>query len=310
MPTGILNLLKPKDKTSHDMVAYVRKLFQGKKAGHTGTLDPSAVGVLPICLGKATRISEYLLTERKTYRAEINFGTTTDTDDAMGRIIDRKNVPPDLDFSFFQELCKKFEGELWQTPPMYSAVKYKGERLYELARKGKKVTRKPRRVKVYSLKPICYFKNTHRFIFEIECSKGTYIRTLARQIGESVGCGAHLSFLLRTKVGAFTVDKAHTCRELELLERNNKLHKSLEPMDKALEHFKPLSLPTYAVKLIKNGRWISENDLRDFLDFDIKEINRDNNFLRLYDSEQNFFAVGRVLKKGQQLLIKPEKVFI
>lgn len=304
MPVGILNLLKPKGETSHDMVQFVRRLFREKKAGHLGTLDPAAVGVLPVCVGKATRISEYLIVSDKAYRAEISLGTTTDTGDATGRVITRKKVPQEVDFYSLQNICKKFEGQLWQTPPMYSAIKYKGKKLYELARKGYTIKRSPREVKIFRLKPLCYINKTSRFIFDIECSKGTYIRSLASQIGEEIGCGAHLSFLLRTRAGAFTIASAYTRNELQSLSKKDELCTALEPMDKALAHFSYAVVSGSAISLIANGVSLKESQLEHLA------LGADTGYLKIYDQQDNFLAIARAVKCGRELVIKPEKVFV
>lgn len=198
--------------TSHDVVAFIRKLFLRVKIGHGGTLDPGAAGVLPILLGRATRLAPYLQEFPKTYRAELYLGISTDTGDAFGRIIARSAVPS-INLEAINDLFRAFTGELEQVAPMYSAVKSRGEKLYTYARRGVVVERPSRRVNIYELKMLD-FSPPQKLAFSVKCSSGTYVRTLCEQIGAALGCSAHMSFLLRTGSGAFQLGAASTQEEL------------------------------------------------------------------------------------------------
>lgn len=211
---GVLNLLKPPGMTSHDVVSVVRRALQTKKVGHTGTLDPGVAGVLPICVGKATRLADYIMGEDKAYRAEITFGVETETADSFGATtaeceaghIGRGDVA---------YMLPRFTGPIMQIPPMVSAVKVGGKRLYELAREGKEIERQPRPVTIHRLQLIDFLPATHPVaIVDVVCSKGTYIRTLAEDLGRALGVGAHMSHLVRTRSGPFTLADTTTIEEL------------------------------------------------------------------------------------------------
>ena len=209
---GILNLNKPPRITSRQAVDYVKRLLNVKKAGHGGTLDPEATGVLLICLGNGTKLFEALQAGTKEYEGTFTLGITTDTLDANGQVtktLDASQVTPDQ----IQFVCQQFIGEIEQMPPMFSAVKHKGKPLYKLARRGIEVERRPRQVSIESIELLLFSLPEVRF--RVVCSKGTYIRTLASDIGTVLGCGAHLSELTRTRSGVFTIDSAYTFDSLE-----------------------------------------------------------------------------------------------
>ena len=211
---GIINVLKPPGMTSSDVVVWIRKVLKIKKVGHTGTLDPGVVGVLPICVGKGTRIAEYITEQGKEYIAEVAFGVTTETQDSYGKKI-RETLPqlkrPDL-----ERIVPIFIGKILQVPPMYSAVRKDGKHLYEYARKGISIERSPREVFIYRLNIEEWFDGElPRAILNIECSKGTYIRTICHDLGQALGCGAHMSFLLRVRSGPFKLQKSWTLEEIE-----------------------------------------------------------------------------------------------
>lgn len=214
---GVLNFLKPPGMTSHDAVAFVRRAFNTKRVGHTGTLDPAAAGVLPICIGQATRLVEYLQAGRKTYIAEITFGIETDTLDATGEVVSTGDASH-VNLDNLRATLDQFRGTILQTPPMYSAIKRDGKKLYELAREGADEATldiQPRQVEIYALVVPRDFQSStrSRAMLRIECGSGTYIRSLVRDIGRALGCGATMSFLVRTQNGAFSIDKAHTPEE-------------------------------------------------------------------------------------------------
>jgi tRNA pseudouridine55 synthase len=212
---GFINLLKPPGMTSHDVVAELRRLLKMKKIGHTGTLDPGVAGVLPVCLGKATRLAEYLTELPKSYRAEITFGISTDSQDAYGTI-QSDNDCRKIAYEEFVRILPTFIGDLQQLPPMTSAVKVDGKPLYQLARAGIEIQRARKSVRIYSLVPVeKRWTGSHpQAIFDISCSKGTFIRTLCNDIGERMGIGAYMSYLVRTGSGPFRLTDAATLEEI------------------------------------------------------------------------------------------------
>lgn len=214
MINGIINVYKEKGFTSHDVVAKLRGILKQKKIGHTGTLDPDATGVLPVCLGKGTRLCDMLTDETKTYIAGLLLGTATDTQDISGEVLSQGDVSG-LTEETVAVCVQSFEGEQMQVPPMYSALKVNGKKLYELAREGKTVERKARPVTFYQIKILSM--NLPHVELEVTCSKGTYIRTLCNDIGEKLGCGGCMETLVRSRVGRFGLDSALTLKEIEAL---------------------------------------------------------------------------------------------
>lgn len=211
---GIINVLKPPGMTSSDVVIRMRGMLKTKKVGHTGTLDPGVAGVLPLCVGKATRLAEYITEQGKAYLAEVTFGVTTDTEDAFGKKVSQSRL--NLKQSDLEGVLPKFLGKISQTPPMYSAVRKGGKHLYEYARQGLTIERKSREVFIYSLKIVKWYQEVFpRAILDIECSKGTYIRTICHDLGQVLGCGAHMSFLLRIRSGKFKIQDSWTLEEIE-----------------------------------------------------------------------------------------------
>jgi tRNA pseudouridine55 synthase len=251
---GILILDKPIGCSSNQALQQVRKLYRARKAGHCGSLDPLASGILPVCLGEATKFSSYLLGANKTYRATCRLGETTTTGDAEGEVVERR--PVQVDETQISQCLAQFVGELEQIPPMYSALKHQGRRLYQLAREGKEVERKPRPVTIYHLALLSFSAN--RLSFEVSCSKGTYIRTLAEDIGALLGCGAHLTALRRTTVDAFIEQDAVTLERLQLLEQQGRhqLDDLLLPVTTALKQFPELTLNASSSLEICQGKRI------------------------------------------------------
>lgn len=213
---GFINILKPAGMTSHDVVAWLRKLFNLRRIGHAGTLDPNAVGVLPVALGKSTRLLEYVGDGAKRYRCEIILGIETTTQDLEGDIVSRKPVTQEQ-LDRFPAILEYFKGEIEQIPPMVSAIRVQGKRLYELARQGVSVERAPRRVVISELTLLetAFEQPPYTAIFDVECSKGTYIRTLCYDIGNRLGCGASMSRLIRTKVAGFDISNAWTLEKIK-----------------------------------------------------------------------------------------------
>lgn len=249
---GFLNVLKPPGMTSHDVVGYVRRLSGMRKIGHTGTLDPGAAGVLPLALGRATRVIQFLKDE-KEYRAEITFGVKTTTGDSFGEV-EYSSDASGISSEHVQAVIKEFLGEIEQVPPMTSAVRHQGKKLYELARMGQVVERKPRRVVIHSLRlghSNGWGTPRPRALIDVACSAGTYIRSLCTDIGDRLGCGAHMSFLVRTRAGIWGIDT--TCSLEELAERNSALDKFIINMDLALAHIPEVIVKEAAVPSVKAG---------------------------------------------------------
>ena len=231
---GVLNIYKEKGFTSHDVVAVARKLT-GCKTGHTGTLDPDAEGVLPVCLGKATRISDHIASETKEYTAVAAFGTETDTQDASGAVTAEK--PLLLGEDELRAVILSFLGDYDQMPPMYSALKVDGKKLVDLAREGKTVERKPRRIHIYDIR-ILEMNLPRTVRLHVICSKGTYIRTLCEDIGRKANAAAHMQSLLRTRAGAFPLENSITLASLKALVEENRLTEAVLPMRKALSAYR------------------------------------------------------------------------
>ncbi|MBC7105556.1 MAG: tRNA pseudouridine(55) synthase TruB [Firmicutes bacterium] len=253
---GVINVLKPPGMTSHDVVDYLRRLAGQRRVGHTGTLDPPAAGVLLVCLGRATRIAGFLAEESKVYRAEITLGITTDTGDAAGRVLESVSAAGVTPEAVAAALAS-FEGDYLQVPPMVSAVRVGGRRLYELARAGRTVPRPPRRVRIHRIEALdgAEWGGPHpRVLVEVACAKGTYIRSLAADLGARLGCGAHVSFLLRTAVGRFTVAGSRTLEELAVLAARGRLERAVTPVDRALGHLPAVEVLPGAVAAVRHGR--------------------------------------------------------
>lgn len=262
---GILPLWKERGMTSHDCVFKLRKILKTKKVGHTGTLDPSVEGVLPICIGQATRIAEYLTNAGKVYEAVVSIGRTTTTEDADGETVEQDTTRKTISRDQLLEALNKLTGEIEQTPPMYSAVKVNGRRLYEYARKGETVERPTRVVTIYALELLDdaeQFEGEEvTFKIRIACSKGTYIRTLAVQIGELLGYPAHMASLVRTKSGTFTKENCMTLQEIEKQMEDGKINEILFPVEYALSTYPFIEITEHNEKQILNGQVLPMHDL-------------------------------------------------
>jgi tRNA pseudouridine55 synthase len=230
---GIINIDKPAGITSYGVVARVRRMSGEKKVGHAGTLDPAATGVLPVCLGRATRVVEYIMGTPKIYMAEIELGVETDTYDASGAVVGRGDPSP-IDRPALQTALESFRGNIMQTPPMHSALKHGGRPLYDLAREGRTVTRRSRPVTVYAIVLLDF--RTPRLKLEVACGRGTYIRSLAHDLGEALGCGAHLAALRRTRYGRFDARDAAPLTELEEAFESGGWRRFVLPIDFPLGH--------------------------------------------------------------------------
>jgi tRNA pseudouridine55 synthase len=247
---GFLNINKPAGWTSHDVVARLRSLLKVKKVGHTGTLDPAATGVLPICLGKATKLARLLTETDKEYRAVMRLGETTDTQDATGKVLIRRAVEG-LTEDRVREAMASFRGEIRQLPPMYSAVKVDGQPLYKAARAGREVERAERTVVIRRLDLIRMEGND--VTFEVTCSKGTYVRTLCEDIGERLGVGAHLNHLVRTRSGPFRIEDSMTVPEVEAAAREGRIRDRVLAAGRVLKDFPSVSVTHLGARLLLHG---------------------------------------------------------
>ncbi len=249
---GILNLNKPAGWTSFDVVARVRRLAYMKRVGHAGTLDPAATGVLPVCLGQATRMVEYLSATGKEYRATITFGVETNTYDAEGEIVASQPLPPTLDRAAIQAALARFTGDIMQVPPMFSALKRDGQRLYDLARAGQQVELAPRPVRIDALSIVAWQAPT--LVLDVACGKGTYIRSLAHDLGAVFGCGAHLATLIRTRVGPFTLPRSLTLDDLASVAAENRWPDVLFAPDEAALDLPAVILAPPSEARVRNGQ--------------------------------------------------------
>ena len=247
---GILIVDKPEGFTSFDVVAKLRGILREKKIGHCGTLDPSATGVMTLLLGAATRFNEILSDHSKAYTASLKTGIVTDTLDITGKVIRQSDA--EVTFDEFREAALGFRGEITQIPPMYSAVSVGGKRLYELARQGIETERPERKVTVYSLEALPGIEKGE-FSLKVECSSGTYIRTLVYDIGEKLGCGATLTSLRRTMANGFTLDNAQTLEQIEALAREGRAGELIIPLDKALAAYKEITVTAPQAVRFSNG---------------------------------------------------------
>jgi len=248
---GVLLLDKPKGMSSNYALQKARRLYQAQKAGHTGTLDPMATGLLPVCFGEATKFSSHLLEADKVYRARIKFGQVTDTGDAEGTVIREREIP-EIAQTELDAVLDRFRGEIDQVPPMYSALKHQGRPLYELARQGIEIERAVRRVTIYNMALLA--RHSDGIEIEVAVSKGTYIRSLAEDIGEALGCGAHLTALRRLKTGPFTGDAMLDFERLEALADQQAREGVLLPVDILLDHLPCLDITAEMARMILRGQ--------------------------------------------------------
>lgn len=246
---GVLNLLKPPAMTSSDVVFHVRRILGQKKVGHTGTLDPGAAGVLPVCIGRATKIADYIMHGNKEYIAEITFGMETDTQDSYGRVTHMSDG--DITREQLESILPDFIGKLLQKPPMYSAIKHEGKKLYELARKGIVVEKPPREIYVHELELIRGMRK--RFLLRVRCSKGTYIRSLCADIGRKLSVCAYMSFLMRTETCGFRVEDAYTLSEIEGLADNGGVEAAVQPIEQAISFLETLRCKPYLYRFLTTG---------------------------------------------------------
>ena len=279
---GIIVLNKPQGPTSHDMIYKMRRMFCTRKIGHTGTLDPMATGVLPVCIGNATKASDMLLSEKKEYVAELVFGYSTDTGDITGTVTEKTNIYPSE--AEVKNAMDSFVGEIMQTPPMYSAKKQGGKKLYELARSGQVVERKPVPITVYTAEFLGKGALDNSYRVRIVCSKGTYIRVLCEDIGKKAGSLAAMSSLCRTKSGSFTIENSYTLESLEQMSEQELLESLIKTED--LFDYKKIYLSEKQSDRMKNGVFVSHPEISD------------GNLYSVYDSNGVFFAIAEC-KEGR-----------
>lgn len=293
---GVLNVYKHPGPTSHDVVEMARRALGIRKIGHAGTLDPLAEGVLLLCIGKGTRLSEYLADLPKEYRAELTFGITTSTYDAEGEITSKTDK--EVKEEEIREVISQFVGEIEQVPPPSSAIRHKGKRLYEWAREGVEIELPPRRITIYQLELESFDPEERKGVFRVACSKGTYIRALARDIGEKLGVGAYLSHLVRTAVGPFKVEEAFPASRLRR-EEKEEIEKKIIPLRDALPHL-PLFLVEHnqAMKIAFGSSLPLKPKT-----FHIGEL------VRVVSEDKQLIAIARVMVKEGKHYLKPEKVF-
>ncbi len=251
--SGVINIYKEKGYTSHDVVNIVRRTLGRIKTGHTGTLDPDAEGVLPVCVGKSTKLADYIAADIKEYKAEITLGIITTTEDISGDIIEKRTFK-NTDNEVF-DVIKSFIGDYSQKPPMYSAIKINGRKLYELAREGKEIDRKTRQVHIYNISDIEKLERD-KYTFTVLCSKGTYIRTLCKDIGEKLGCGGCMSDLVRTRSGNFYIKDSIKINDFKNIAENGKINNIIMTPDKVLNYNKVV-INSAADKYLYNGNKIN-----------------------------------------------------
>ncbi len=297
MLNGIIIIKKEQAYTSNDVVAKLRGICHQQKIGHTGTLDPNATGVLPVCLGNATKLCDMLTDKTKEYRARLLLGKTTDTQDIWGSVLtDSGETWKKLSGEKIRETVLSFQGKQKQIPPMYSAIKINGKKLYELARQGMEVERKPREIEIREIEILSV--ELPELSIRVDCSKGTYIRTLCHDIGEKLGCGAVMSSLMRTRVGDFSIEEAYTLEEVERLSQEGRLEEIIRPAEECFEEYPAVHIAEKGRKYLENGNEIG---------FSFLTEKPSGDYLRVYDETGVFYGIYFVLKEKGRL--KPWKMF-
>lgn len=296
MKSGIINVYKEKGFTSFDVVAKLRGILRTKKIGHTGTLDPDAEGVLPVCIGRATKVCDILTDKDKVYEAVLLLGVETDTQDSSGEIL--KELPVEVSEDAAKEAILSFVGEYAQVPPMYSALKVNGKKLYELAREGKTVERKARNVQIFAIDIL--EMDLPRVRMSVHCSKGTYIRTLCHDIGQKLGCGGCMDALLRTKVGVFALKDTLKLSEIDALAKAGLVEEKIIAVDQLFEdYFKVWTKQKFDV-VVHNGNRIEKRMLE-------MQLPANTERLRVYDSEGVFIGIYEHSEERKDF--KPVKMF-
>lgn len=285
--------------TSFGVVVRIKRLTGERHVGHAGTLDPDATGVLPVFLGKATRVVEFLMDNRKTYRTEIELGKTTDTYDGSGKVISQGDVA-NINKNKVEKALESFRGEIEQIPPMYSALKHQGQPLYKLARAGINIERKSRAISIYRLEILAW--QSPLVTLEIECSKGTYIRSLANDLGKRLGCGAYLKSLVRTRYGIFSIEESITLAQLEEIGKKGDWSQYLHPIDSVLQGIGSITVDEVGEAAIRTGSLLNKSEN----DYNSQGVGQ--KYLRAYDKGGRFLAIlARDKESGDW---RPKKVFI
>lgn len=303
MIDGILNIYKEKGFTSHDVVAKLRGILHQKKIGHTGTLDPDATGVLPVCLGKATKVCDLLTDKDKSYRAVCQLGVETDTQDMTGEVLNHGDYSQ-ITKEQLEECIQSFQGDIMQIPPMYSALKVNGKKLYELAREGKTIERKPRPVTIHEITLVDVDMEKGQFTMDVTCSKGTYIRTLCHDIGQKLGCLAAMDSLLRTRVSVFALEEAYTLSQIQdmMQEGEEKLAQIVCQVDSLFPTYPKLQIKDEFAAKLSNGNPLIMKFLQPFesetkgMQEIITSLSEGDHML-IYDEEGKFKAV---YQKGER----------
>ena len=299
MVNGIINIYKEAGFTSHDVVAKLRGIVKQKKIGHTGTLDPDATGVLPVCLGNATKLCDMLTDKSKEYEACMLLGVTTDTQDMSGKVLENKQVSCTQEEA--REAVLSFIGEYDQIPPMYSAIKVNGKKLYELARNGIEIERKPRRVEISHIEILeCSLPEIH---FRVSCSKGTYIRALCADIGDKLGCGAAMKSLIRTRVGTFVIEEAWKLSEVEKMVAEGKLLEHVIAPDRVFMEYPKVKVKSVFEKALANGNILGLNQVT----FEKENTLQEGELIRVYNSGDIFTGVYTYM--AEEKCFKPYKMF-
>jgi len=318
MVSGIINVYKEAGFTSFDVVALLRGITRQKKIGHTGTLDPDATGVLPVCFGSATKLCDYLTDKTKEYEATFKFGIVTDTQDISGEVIEQHEVV-DITKEILAQTIMSFVGKQQQIPPMYSALKVDGKRLYELAREGKVVERKPRDIEIYNISIVDVDEEKWEAVIRVECSKGTYIRTLCNDIGAKLGCGATMTKLIRTRSGNFSIEDALTVEQIEDMlvdvpfeielparrDKRRRMARDPQKVQKALEsitysvdsvfmQYQEMEVTGEDFKRVSNGNYVNHDYIGDIV--------------RVYGPEHSFMAIYEYSKREKRYI--PQKMFL
>lgn len=296
-PCGVLLVHKHKGVTSHDIVNKVRRLYGTRRVGHTGTLDPMATGVLVVLVGRAAKAAEYLVADRKRYRAVMRLGITTDSEDITGNILSETKDLPNAEQVI--ATCQTFVGNISQVPPMYSALKVQGKKLVDLARQGITIERQAREVSIFSLS-CTPCEKTSDYVLDVSCSSGTYIRTLCADIGKALGCGAVMAELERTETGGFSLEESHTLEELQSKDEAE-LRSLLIPTESLFASLPSVNLPSFYERLFRSGCEIYQKKIGTALE--------NNTRIRICREDGTFFALGEVREYEEGSAIKSIKLF-
>lgn len=301
---GIINILKPPGMTSHDIIYFVRKRLKIKKVGHTGTLDPEAAGVLPVCVGKATKAVQFITDKRKKYRTTIKFGIQTETYDKYGAIVEEKPVEH-IDLNQLEEALKDFRGIIQQMPPIYSAIKKNGKKLYQYALEGEEVEIQAREVEIYSLEIVDY-NEKDEVVLDIDCSKGTYIRSICHDLGQRLGCGAAMWQLIRLESTPFAIEQSYTLEEIDSAAVAGTIDNMLQSVDIIFKELPFIEIKPTAKKAALGGSPIYGKGVLK----DIEAMDADKEYRLFSDGE--FLGVGtlKYSKEEDRKYIKIDKLFV